>query len=168
KAEDQCTLNGRPNVGLGERYVLEVVTPQQLQAMLQARELLQRQKFETIIDELTATRDLLAKTEVAGAKRTPPADGTSDGPLPGAEPGDTAGDKPADSSTEAAGGSPTAEELEEQRVSLMLALERCAENIERSSYETKMIAEGFLAIREEISNNRIDNPTEQKRLKDEI
>ena len=60
KAADLCTLGKGPNIGAGERWLLDVVTPDQLQIMLKARELVLRQRFEAIIQETTETRDLLA------------------------------------------------------------------------------------------------------------
>jgi len=60
QAADRCDLEGGPNQGASQRYVLDVVTPEQLRAMLEARELELRRRFETIIDEATDTRNLLA------------------------------------------------------------------------------------------------------------
>jgi hypothetical protein len=61
QAADGCTLGSGPNVGTSQRYALEVVTPEQLRSMLEARELSLRRRFETIVEELTETRNLLAR-----------------------------------------------------------------------------------------------------------
>ena len=61
KASDLCDLNGPPNVSSGERWMLDVVTPEQLRAMLEARELMLRQHFELTMQEMTDTRDLLSR-----------------------------------------------------------------------------------------------------------
>ena len=63
KAADFCNLRPQPNVGVGERWLLDVVTPEQLRAMLEARELVQRQRLEAIIQDVTETRDLLLRME---------------------------------------------------------------------------------------------------------
>ena len=60
--------DGGPFIGAGEKYELEIVAPDRLLAMLEARELQLRQRFETIIDEFTATRDLLARIDFGEAK----------------------------------------------------------------------------------------------------
>jgi hypothetical protein len=59
KAVDRCTLRTQPNLGTSERWLLDVVTPEHLRAMLEARELVLRQRFEAILTEVTETRDLL-------------------------------------------------------------------------------------------------------------
>ena len=64
KAADLCDLGHGPNVASSERWLLDVVTPEQLRAMLEARELVLRQRFERMIQEMTETRDLLARLRV--------------------------------------------------------------------------------------------------------
>ncbi|MEX0979277.1 MAG: hypothetical protein WDZ48_10515, partial [Pirellulales bacterium] len=63
RAADGCALAGGPNVGTSPSYALDVVAPEQLRSMLEARELMLRRRFETIMSELTDTRDLLAAVE---------------------------------------------------------------------------------------------------------
>ncbi|HEY1785111.1 MAG TPA: hypothetical protein VGG30_06150, partial [Pirellulales bacterium] len=67
EASDTCQLKGGPNVGISQRYVLDVVTPEQLRSMLEARELLLRRRFETIVQELTETRDALVRIDMSPA-----------------------------------------------------------------------------------------------------
>ena len=62
-------LAGGPNIGTSQQYVLDVVTPEQLRSMLEARELMLRRRFETIIEELTDTRDLLATCRAGNQRR---------------------------------------------------------------------------------------------------
>ena len=59
KAADACNLKGAENVGESDRYHLEVVAADELRGLLEAREFALRQKFETVIEELQHTRDLL-------------------------------------------------------------------------------------------------------------
>lgn len=65
KAADNRDLpdGSGPNVGQGERFLLEVVTPDHLLTLLETRELNLRQRFESILQEVTETRDSLAATE---------------------------------------------------------------------------------------------------------
>jgi hypothetical protein len=71
KAADACNLKASENVGESDRYHLEVVAPDELRGLLEAREFALRQKFETVIEELQQTRDLLG--DVNKSKPSPPA-----------------------------------------------------------------------------------------------
>ena len=83
KAADLCDLPPArtPNVGASERWLLDVVAPEQLRAMLEAREVMLRWRFMGIVDEVTQTRDLLLRTRFgqtvgkgkADKKESPPA-----------------------------------------------------------------------------------------------
>jgi hypothetical protein len=139
QAADECALGDGANVGSSQRYVLEVVTPEQLRAMLEARELGLRRRFETIIEEFTATRDSLAALDLAGAK---PA---------AAEPADT----------------PVAAEASGAR-SVAVQFERVMQNSERSAHETLEVAHAFDDMREEMINNRVDTEELKARLKEGI
>ncbi len=99
KAADLCDLGQGPNVSSSERWLLEVVTPEQLRVMLESRELVLRQRFDAMVLEMTETRDLLARLDVgppaAGpAKKTDPPKEPASAAGKGREPGD---DEPDDS-----------------------------------------------------------------------
>ena len=65
-AVDGCTLDGRPNSGSSDIWSLDVVTVEALTAMLEAREILLRRRFESSIADLTQARDrLLARTDAS-------------------------------------------------------------------------------------------------------
>jgi hypothetical protein len=142
KASDGCALAGGPNVGTGQQYVLDVVTPEQLRSMLEARELTLRRRFETIVAELTDTRDLLAGVEFTGESPKPPAAAQP----PNAE------DKDAQ------------DEGAARRISAAVQVERVLQNSERSRHETLQVALAFDDIREEMINNRVDTEELKKRL----
>lgn len=72
-ARDGCPLAGGPNAASGETWMLEVVSPEALQAMLEAREVLLRRRLEASIEDLTAARRGLA--EATGADAGPRAAG---------------------------------------------------------------------------------------------
>ena len=63
KAADLCDLGHGPNVSSSERWILDVVTPEQLRTMLESRELVLRQRFDGMMQEMTETRDVLARLE---------------------------------------------------------------------------------------------------------
>jgi hypothetical protein len=69
RAADRRTIAGGPNVAEGDRYHLDVVTADELLSLLESREFVLRQKFETVIAELEQTRD--------GLTVAPPGDGAS-------------------------------------------------------------------------------------------
>ncbi len=145
QAADACSLPGGPNVGSSQHYVLDVVTPDQLRSMLEARELLLRRRFETMIEELTDTRDLLAGIEPQ------PAD-VAAGPS-----ASVADDNVADVEISAA-----------QRLSPAVQVERVVQNCERSQHEVAELGLAFDDIRLELINNRIDTEELKTRLKEGI
>ncbi|MGI9177850.1 MAG: hypothetical protein ACR2IT_08340 [Pirellulales bacterium] len=59
-ARDQCTLDGEPQESQGDTWTLDVVSPESLRALLEAREILLRRRFEAVIDDLAKARDRLA------------------------------------------------------------------------------------------------------------
>jgi hypothetical protein len=61
------TSNGEPNLGQGQRWLLDIVTPEQLRASLESRELNVRQRFESIIAELVESRDALKRLDAIGS-----------------------------------------------------------------------------------------------------
>jgi hypothetical protein len=154
KAEDRFDLTARPNVGTSDRWLLDVVTPEQLRTMLQSRELVLRQRFESLIKDVTDARDSLSRVDLAptvaksAAKPTAPE-------AKGAEPGDKS-DAEADRSPE---------RLAAQR---LLQVQWAQQNGRKSAYETAGLAEAFAQIREELINNRIDTEELKLRLEDGI
>jgi hypothetical protein len=152
KASDRCTLGKGPNVGTSETWVLDVVSPDELRAMLEARELVLRQRFEGIVQEVTETRDLLLRMDFA------PPGGAKDA-APKAAPKKSAGAEPGDETPRPANLSPAA--LAERRTERVLqALQACRKNAQ----ETLDLAEAFDDIRQQLTNNRIDTEELKERL----
>jgi hypothetical protein len=165
KAQDRSTLEGGPFVGASDKYELDVVSPDELLAALENREAELRRRFETIVEEFSATRELLSRVQFGESKRDR----------------DSAGSEPEDrleKALEAVEGKKESGGEEEKvdpgdkatrdRASRVLAVERTSENSERAAHETRAVGTSFHEILEEMANNRIDTPALQGRLRDEI
>lgn len=74
-AADRYALAGTPNVGSTERWQLDIVPPEKLLAMLEARELLLRQRFEAIIGEMTENSESLRQQQADYQEKNPESDG---------------------------------------------------------------------------------------------
>jgi len=72
-ARDRCTLADGPHETIGETWILDVVSPESLRALVEAREVLLRRRLEGVIDDLVKARD------AAAAKAPRPADDGGDG-----------------------------------------------------------------------------------------
>lgn len=141
KADDRYDLGPAPNTGQSERWVLAVVTAEQLRTTLEARELVLRQRFETVLEDVMATRDLVARIDF------------SESPPPSAAPAEP-GDKP---------GNPdrSPERVLAQR---LFRVQSAQQNARKAQSEVAGIARAFRDIRAELVNNRIDTAELQERL----
>jgi hypothetical protein len=148
-ATDKYDLGAGANVGTGDHYQLEVVTPDKLLSMLEARELGLRRRFEQIQDEMTELRQSLVRVKNEG-----PATAEAN-----VEPGDAAtsnGD-----STDAE----KAESAVDRTWSLrLLRSQRARLQSEKSAQETLGVAASFGDIRAELINNRVDTEDRKQRL----
>ena len=176
KAADLCDLPPKktPNVGTSERWLLDVVTPDQLRTMLEAREAVLRWRFKSIVDEMTQTRDVLLRTrfgQTAGKGKAEkkasgaaggqgaagfvaagaPAGKRSSSYPEGAEPGEEAESLPELSPQQ---------QLDLQNSLLQLAVQTGRKNAQ----ETAGVADGFDDIRLQLVNNRIDSEALRLRL----
>jgi hypothetical protein len=170
KAADRFNMMGSgPNVGSSDRWVLEVVTPQQLQIMLKARQLLLRQQFEETVKKVEYTRNLLAAIDFSPPPKPEAAKKPETGkeqspkkPLSGAARG-LAESKP-DVTTEVQS---AAERLGQRTLDVRSAAENCITD----AHEILGLAEAVSDIRQELINNRIDDEKgneDKRRLQDEI
>ena len=66
-ASDACTLDGGPQTGTSDTWTLDIVTPEALQAMLEAREIVLRRRYEAAIEDLAQGRERLARDGAADA-----------------------------------------------------------------------------------------------------
>jgi len=153
KAADKYNLGESAQVGAGDHYQLDVVTPDRLLSMLEARELGLRRRFEQIKDEMTELRDTLVRVR-------------NEGP-------DTAGANAdrAEASTEEAEQDPAAaaRALIERVWSLrFLRAQRGKLQSEKSAQELLGVAASFGDIREELINNRVDTEDRKQRIQEQI
>ena len=154
-AEDGCMLDAGPNIGGSDTWTVDVVTPEALQAMLEAREIILRRRFESVIADLTQVRDRLASGQVSPL-RPPPTD-----PEPADRSGATTVDaeQPSeDRKAGAAGDEPRNEDGEADQAA------RLAEAASRAAGESAEIAGAFRLIRDELDNNLLLTDELERRL----
>jgi len=152
KAADRYDLGSEPHTGAGDRYQLDVVTPEELLAQLEARELGLRRRFEQILDEMNQMRDSLLRVKAS------------------LQPEDKAGFEPEDlKSDDDADAQLTPEKIAQRTAELrLLRLQRALQQSQKSAQEVLGVAAGFAGIREELINNRVDTEERKERLKDQI
>jgi len=147
RAEDRYNLGDAPHVGFGDKYVLDIVTPNQLLRILERLEVAQRRRLEQIYLELGAARSLLQRTTDHPTRTTPPVE-PGDAP----EPGDA---------TESA---PPFQRSDMQ----LLFAQRTLMQINKSKQEISGIAHVFENIRLQLIHNRIDSEDRKRRISDQI
>lgn len=137
RAADRFDLGDGPNEGSSQRWLLDVVTPAQLEAMLQAQELVLRRRFEAIIEEVSETRDSLLRIKF------------DNGAVEGAVAGDSAA---------------TGESEDRGLAVRTLRCERAIQNGRKNAHEVLGTAEAFDHVRLQLVNNRIDTQELRMRL----
>lgn len=152
RARDRFNLNGsEPHEGTGQIYTLDVVTPEELLAQLEVREIGLRRRMEQIVEEMNQLRDSLVRLKNS---------------LAPAIPGATAPEELTDEEGQAA---KTAEDKKRAQIALRRSrVTQAINQSEKSSQETLGVALGFETIREELINNRVDTEDRKKRLKEQI
>jgi hypothetical protein len=142
KAADRFNLAEEPHAGSSQQYVLDVVSPADLLALLERRELSLRQRYEAIYEKMTDTRNLLARVDFDQGEAT------EDG---------------SEAETETDADTP-----ERQLARRRLRVAGSLQNVIQSADEVGGVAEAFDDLGEELTNNRIDNPDLQSRLREQI
>jgi hypothetical protein len=144
KASDRFDLEGKPQVGFGGKWVLDVVDDSRLLRLLERQEVAQRRRLEQIYLEIGDARDYLHRTNPAG---------TSDDRI--MEPGDVnrslaEDDQPRD--------------LEFR----LLFAQRAIMQTNKAVQEIMGVADAFENIRLQFINNRIDSRDRKYRLSEQI
>ena len=147
KAVDRFNLRGVANIGIGDRYELDLVSPGQLLRILERLEVGQRRRLEQILEEMNGARDYLLRTR-SEAKQT----------AEGREPGD---------SQPISNDGNTDEVIRKHELRLLFA-QRCLVQIEKSSEEVSGVASEFENIRLQLINNRVDSEDRKERLSNQI
>ena len=151
QASDKYDLEGDPNIGSSSQFTLDVVTDQQLLAILERQELSLRQRYELILAEVQGMRDSLAQVLDS-------VQGTSSSDA-GSEPEDKQGDEP----------TLTPEEKQRREESLrLLRIQRAIVQSQKSNQESLGVAVSFDDIRLQLINNRVDTQERKDRLKELI
>lgn len=185
----------QPHVTRREFNPLRLVSPQELRAILEGREIDQRLLLEAVLAEVTESRELLDRIELTAAEAGPPAEqakptdganGTNAGGTPTdgtategtATEGKTAEDKGAKSATESdpeATGAPATDppvdpvrQKQARQERNLIRGERSLQNVLKNSQELLAIARAIDGILEELHNNRLDSQELQERLKGRI
>ncbi len=151
KATDRYNLSNEPRSGSSQQFVLDVVTPADLLALLERRELGLRQRFESIYEKLTDTRNLLNRVETNDVTDATPSASPSN-------------DDDKDGSSSESGVTTAQRMLARRRLRVAGSLQ----NVVQSADEVKGVAEAFDDLGEELTNNRIDNPDLKNRLGEQI
>lgn len=153
------TYEQGPNVGHSEPFLLNIVSDEQLLEMLTGRELNLRRRFETVIKDLSDTRLALASMGLLEESFEQAAEAArEEESQPPPEP-----ETPRD---DASPSEPV--NAEEQATLRKLRVQRALQGSRRQAEETLEIAKAFLAIREEVLNNRIDSERHRSALKESI
>jgi hypothetical protein len=138
KASDAFDLGGEPHVGGSQRFLLDVVTPSELRALLEKRELGLRQRFESIYEKMVGVQELLGRIDLAAADEKGDSTGGADGAA------DDDGQR--------------TRQRDHSRIS------GARQSGAQLAFETAGVAEGFDDIVAELINNRVDTEELKERL----
>lgn len=154
--DDQKVASKSPVVhaGSSQQFTLDVVTPAELLALLERRELALRQRFEAIYEKLTDTRNLLNRVG-SDEQSHPPAE----------PPGGPAAKKPDAAAEPQLAPASTADRMLSRT---RLRISGSLQNVVQSTDEIAGVAEAFDDLGEELQNNRIDNSDLKNRLGEQI
>ncbi len=144
-AQDADNLNG-PNVSRGERYVFQIVSTEEILAILYGKELNLRRRFEQIISEVEgAQKDLIThKSRVQEAAQL------------------------RDKTPEPGGKQEHDEKIREIDMAVAACAERSLHQIRKNASETRAIEESFKEILEELVNNAVHTRQMVERIDDLI
>ena len=152
RANDNYDLQGDPNIGSSTQFTLDVVTPTELLAGLERRELSLRQRYELIIAEVQGMRDSLQLVLESATQIENNSSGSAS-----AEPEDDDGNQL----------SPEEKKLREESLRL-LRTQRAIVQSHKSNQESLGIAVSFDDIRLQLMNNRVDTEDHKNRLLQKI
>lgn len=158
QASDYFDLEADPRVGSSQRFLLDVVTPSQLRALLEKRELGLRQRFEAIYEKMSGVGDLLTRIEPPGIAAE-----TEEAAADTAE--DDTDEGEGDASSDDGDAPPDPQRQFRRDLSRIVGAQQ---NATQLAFETAGVADGFEEILAELSNNRVDTEELRTRLEDGI
>jgi hypothetical protein len=153
RANDNYNLQGDPNIGSSSQFTLDVVTPTELLAGLERRELALRQRYELTIAEVQGMRDSLQLVLESATQL----ESNTTGSASEAEPED-------DDDNQL---SPEEKKIREQSLRL-LRTQRAIVQSQKSNQESLGIAISFDDVRLQLMNNRVDTEDHKNRLLQKI
>lgn len=181
RATDECDLGEKKQEGQSDPWPLDVVSPDELLALLEARELNLKRRFEQILVEMTDTRDSLLRLQASLNQLHSESDPNHDAPVDDAKSSATAQGKSAADEAEASdpeddsnSSPPTGEtdsaatDANQASVLRILRVQRAQQQGAKSQQEVAGVASAFADIREELINNRVDTPERRDRLQRDI
>ena len=139
-ALDGCNV-GEAHRALGQKYVFNIVSEEELLSMLYVREINIRKRFEQIITEMKQTREVLGKAR---------------------------GQADEAATLKKGGAKPDDEKLATLTLGLSSAADRSLQAVRKNSVETAGVETSFADIREELVNNAADTPLLLERLDGKI
>ncbi|MDR3108108.1 MAG: hypothetical protein LBU65_00265 [Planctomycetaceae bacterium] len=170
EARDNFFLPGmseRGQVGTGEKWTLDVVTPEQLKTMLDVREITLRQRFEVVIEEVRRTKAMIEELVF--------------------EPENLTNEQTGDATDDTAEGGANVSEIERQRREQERAAKLWAESasaeqvaagqynvtrslrdIQKEVYDCNAIRSSLEDVRLEMVNNAIFTPETQQRVDESV
>ena len=163
KSVDRRDLGSGPNQASGDHYQLDVVSPEQLLTLLEARELGLRRRFEQVIGELEETRDMLVRIRVEGPEQTASRRSTPPTKPRRRKPQTKA--RAARRTIRATRPSNGCKRIWSLR---LLRARQSLLQSQKSAQEVLGIAASFRDIYEELINNRVDTEDRKTRLKEHI
>lgn len=148
-AQDKCDLEGEGNIGTADRLQLDVVKPEKLLSLLEARELDLRRRFEQIRDETIRLREEFARIQIDAKRFVLGAEKFAAKEIPSTEGASTV----------------NAEELFRKALDLQrLRIQRALQASKKADGELAGIEAGFEEIRAELTSNRMDTTARKERL----
>lgn len=162
-AADRFDLEDEPNVGQSDPYELEVVTPSQLLALLEAHELGLRLRLTQIIGELRETRDSLS--EVTFMEKNDPHAGEVGQGNPEAR--ETLS-RDVENVQDVEANLADADTVDRARALVRLRVQRARQHGQRAEQEVLGVALSFEDIRDELVNNRVDSQDRRRRIEQDI
>jgi hypothetical protein len=157
EASDRYDLDGRVHRATSQLYKLDIVTPENLLALLERRELALRSRLEQTIEETRQLRDSLGglKPDLDDLAAT----NANDVQVP--QPDGSAGEGPAGESGESGEGE---NETDRQRQIVRLRTQQIGLQAAKTSEELQGIATSLDDLLEEMGNNRVDSIDRSERI----